>query len=280
MPDGSNDADFRNRATNYQGTLLWLKRTRPSGEVGYASAVRLNSHYALTAGHVVINGSETNTLNEIGTGINYLTDPGATRGIAAVTVHPNYVYPPNYTPDIAIIKFDHPLPGTDLRINSCGESELISIAGYGRFGTPSTGIESQDGNARAWQAPVDFIGPPGFDPALYIRTRFSIEIWPTLPSNGKGVSGDSGGPCYNSSNELVGIDTAQTGGVLTHGKMLPGAGVHQGFVDSRSKLPSTVKNFRSFSSITFFKAKGLSRACSARSRVFVAWATSGLSSNR
>src|SRR5262245_40653777 len=52
---------------------------------------------------------------------------------------------------------------------------------------------------------------------------------------------------------------------LTHGKMLPKAGDHQVFVDSRSRLPSAVKIFFNLTSMLFFSSKGSSAACSARS---------------
>lgn len=54
----------------------------------------------------------------------------------------------------------------------------------------------------------------------------------------------------------------------------------QGFVASRSRLPRTVKNFFSLTSMFFFSAKGSRPACSARSLAFVASGMSGLASRR
>ena len=158
MPNGSSSAPYTQLGSEYQGSLLWLQGTTANGATFYSSAVRLNSEDALTAAHNVESiSSGYYTIDQVGTGTNYLTDPGTTRFIDSYMIYPGFPHDGNFfTPDIAILHFSQPLPGTNVTLGSWpAVGEVLTAAGFGAYGTPSTGILGQDGNSRGWEAAVD-----------------------------------------------------------------------------------------------------------------------------
>jgi hypothetical protein len=209
-PDGSDDSAYRALGAQYAGKVLWYQFTRSDGAVGYLSAVRLNEHFALTAAHAVFGSFGLVTNIVVGTGTNYLTSPGTsvTCAVSNVLIYPGWNQTFN-TPDIAIIKFDQPLPGENLAIASASVGETLSSAGFGRAGTPSSGLLPSDGNLRAFYAPVQSFTPGNVSGEYYWDLRFSPASGVAL--NGKGLGGDSGGPVFNASGNLVGISIAQWG---------------------------------------------------------------------
>lgn len=214
IPEGANESDYRNHAGPFAGTCLWLKYIRPNGSTNHASAVRLNSHYALTAAHIIYPAglNETNVIVQLGNGTNYVTDPGVTRGIAEVLVHPAFVRNNHAYPDIAIVKFDVPLAGTDLTVTNIGPpSQILRPVGFGRSTSVNGPLPVQDGFMRAFNAPVMqlSLGPDGFSDVFYFAVNFSPNSGVSL--NGKGLSGDSGGPVFDPNGNLVGLNSAQVG---------------------------------------------------------------------
>lgn len=213
-PDGSNDADYIAYGSQFQGRLLILKATFPGGEDS-ESATYIDRWNAVTAAHNItyINSlSQNNPTYTIETGSNYQTNSGTSVPVASVTIYPGYAGEGNYSgPDIAIIHFAQPLPGTPANIAPVPAADAtVNSAGFGYTGTPSQAVSSytRDGNSRAWNAGVTAFVPNNVSSEYY----FSTSFWPdSVSMNGKILGGDSGGPTYDSSGNLIGIHITQVG---------------------------------------------------------------------
>lgn len=212
VPDGTNDAAYRALGTELAGQVLSLRVLVPGVGTGVrnTSATYLNSSYALTAAHNVFDLLQFNPTYEVATGDNFNTNRETVVGISEVLIFPGYVdgFPKN-TPDLAILKLSEQLPGSAAKIGPTVEGDLLRSAGFGRVGTPSTGLNSpQDGFSRGWDSRVDEFFAIDVSDTYYFKTFFGSSSGLSL--NGRGTSGDSGGPAYNSSGELVGIAVAVT----------------------------------------------------------------------
>ena len=129
--------------------------------------------------------------------------------ISSYLIHPSYDGAQN-TIDLAILKFSEPFYiSEDKVIGSVAPFNITLSAGYGAWGAHSTGL-TKDGEMRAWDAKADdssFNGPDQY----YQSTHFGVG-GSGLSLNGRGVSGDSGGPVFNLAGELIGInDSASVG---------------------------------------------------------------------
>jgi hypothetical protein len=158
MPNGSDDGSYRAIGSQYQGRLLSLKILVPGVGTGErnASAVYLNSEYALTAAHNVADLLQFNPTYEIGTGDNFKTNLGTVVKVSDVTIHPSYVggFPKNYI-DLAILRFAEPLAGEPAAIGPVTVGDIITSVGFGAAGTPATGLNSpRDGYSRGWISAV------------------------------------------------------------------------------------------------------------------------------
>lgn len=216
-PDGSNDALYLALGTQLGGggPLLSLKVLVPGVGVGYSgsSAAYYNSQYALTAAHVITGLAQYNPTFEISTGSSYLTNRGTVVAVDRVIMYPGF--DPNHPgngPDIAIVHFATPLSGTNAVITNATGGEMLTEAGFGATCTPSTaGSLAKDGNSRGWMAPVDpdynIPVDAGYSGTYYLSTDF----YPYCFMNGKGMSGDSGGPLLDGAGNLIGIGVAQSG---------------------------------------------------------------------
>jgi hypothetical protein len=207
---GSIDAPYRAYGEQFPNTL-WMQGTA-NGSIYYASAVRINEHCAITAGHLVKGSSGLFQINMVGNGSSYLTNMGTVVTVTNVTVNPAYTG--SGTMDVAFLWFGQSLPGINLTFgtNNVVAQQVVAGSGYGRWGTPA-GLQPNDGTRRALNAPVDpsstdFLGYPG---QLYFGVLFSPSILVSL--NGAGLAGDSGGGVYDTSGDFVGINIAEFGGL-------------------------------------------------------------------
>ena len=210
MPNGSDDTSYRTLGSQYQGRLLSLKILVPGIGTGErnGSAVYLNSKYALTAAHNVADLLQFNPTYKIGTGENYKTDPGTVVEVSGVTIHPSYVggFPKNYI-DLAILHFAEPLDGESASIKSVAVGDIITSVGFGAAGTPATGLDlPRDGFSRGWVSAVDDFFAVDVSDTYYFNTFFGSSSGVSL--NGRGASGDSGGPAFDLAGNLVGITVA------------------------------------------------------------------------
>ena len=225
MPDGANDADYIAAGAAMQEKLLtlrvWFINEATGENVGSydVSAAYYNERCVLTAAHTVdVGGGFKAVYCEVSAGANYLTNRGIVVPSYRYAVHPGYDRSSTGSgPDVAIIYLAASLPGTNAVIGGASPGEIVSHGGCGNTATPST-ASFRDGNTRGWTAPIDNINPDllGFNSAYYATTDFTINSQHP-PLKGKGLSGDSGGPVYNSAGELIGLNKAQGGGTSSTG---------------------------------------------------------------
>jgi hypothetical protein len=189
---------------------MWFRVNVPGIGVGYryGSSVYLNANFALTSAHTVTDLLQYNPTYQVGTGANYITNAGNSVS-ATVLVYPGFdPSNPGQTIDLAIIHFAQPIAGPTVRLTNAAIGDVLSHAGFGDYGTPSTGEIHRDGNSRAFNAVLDTLPPLiGYTTNYYCSTDFG----PYISGNGKGLSGDSGGGVFDANRNLIGIMSAQTG---------------------------------------------------------------------
>ena len=221
-PDGSNDEDYIAAGAAMQGKLV-------SGRVWYSSktndviigsynlsATYYNERCVLTAAHNLLTNPNSNykvVYCEIGTGPNNQTNRGTIVPSFKYLIHPGLnTSDSGAGTDLAIICLAASLPGTNATIGSASGGQVVNHGGFGVTATPSTPM-TNDGNARGWRAAIDNFVDDRYSPTYYAQTRFNQVI----TMNGKGLSGDSGGPVYNDAGELIGLNKAQIGGMASSG---------------------------------------------------------------
>jgi V8-like Glu-specific endopeptidase len=209
--DGSSDQAARDLAAQYQGNLLSIDVVYGGGEL-HASAVRINDQWALTAAHNLYSVAYPNNYSiTVGNGLNFNSSPGEVRSCSL-----DYLMFPGYngtsqTPDLALVRLDSPLLGPSLTLGMAGTGDIIYSAGFGRNGTPSSGLAPLDGNARAFESYAETSVFANVHPdEWYNQCAFSLDSGLSL--NGRVAPGDSGGPVFNQSGQLVGINIAYIGG--------------------------------------------------------------------
>lgn len=211
MRDGSNEVDYRNLATQYAPSLGAVSLTDSFGTFTI-SGVLLNDSWLLTAGHGLLNprGAGNASVNGITQGTSSI---GSLTPVLGTYLFPGHVAgsAPN-TPDLALMYLgpNSGLSAPSLTIGSVSAGAVVTSIGFGEDGTPSTGFTPPDGNARAWEAGVSSSTFGGFSPTYYQSSRFSPSQGLSL--NGRGASGDSGSPVFNSIGQLVGINVAASSG--------------------------------------------------------------------
>lgn len=211
IPDGASDAAYVNYGKEFEGRLLGLTIHVPGVGTGLrqTSATFLTDSWAITAAHNVSDLLQYSPTYELSTGSNLSTVRGTIVSVNAVTLFPGYSGGFD-SPDIALLHLTTPLQGARANIGSVSVGELTTEAGFGAHGTPSTGILPTDYNSRAFDAPAIPGTSPNVSDAYYFSTDFDSAIG--VPLNGKALSGDSGGPVFDPSGNLVGIAVAQSGG--------------------------------------------------------------------
>lgn len=208
MHAGANDADHIALGVANGAHVLWVE-SEYQGTTFYFSAIRINDHFAITAGHAVY-GETVGIISpkRLGDGTNRTTNPGNVRTISDVVVHPAYsgANADFYSTDIAVLKFLEPLPGnnpTFAQAGSLSAGQILTSAGFGDRGFTG-GAYLADGNVRGWNAPLlSEDGGDQFDNQIFGNTRFSAAAGVSL--NGRGSNGDSGSPVYDSNGFLVGM---------------------------------------------------------------------------
>jgi hypothetical protein len=209
IPNGSDPSAYVNNATQLQGRLVNVTADY-LGQLTVSSGVLLNSEYVLTAGHVAYSPPGTTGFSvSVNTSLNYVTTPGITDPVSKVTTYPGFDYTFN-GPDISILKLQTPLSATQLTIAGSSIGEQLMMAGFGQQGTPATGLSPTNGSSEAWNVIVDSGNPNNVSDQYYNDGEFASLL--NIPLNGRGAPGDSGGPVFDQSNNLVGIVVGGWGG--------------------------------------------------------------------
>ncbi len=211
MTDGSNEADYRNLATQYSNSLAYLSLTDSVGPYS-ASGVFLNNSWVLTAAHVAV--------NPFGAGDGTFTGivQGASPGNPSIPVVATWIYPgysdsvSRNSPDVMLVKLAPGPTAPSLTIGSAPTGSIVTSAVFGIYGTPSGGLHAGDSNARAWNAKVDSLTGGGYSSTYYQSTDFGFNN-NGVSLNGRGLGGDSGGPVFNGQGQMVGINIAAGGGL-------------------------------------------------------------------
>lgn len=216
MLPGQSAQSYLDLGATMQNKVGFLKQIGTQGQLGYASVTFINEQYAITSAHLIAGVLQVGGSFQVGTGSNYLTDPGNVVNVSSVLVHPAYQgnmgSADTNNPDIAILRFASPLAGiTQATFGAAAPFDIVTSGGYGfafYAGEPSV---PRDGFRRGWNAPVKTGAPLYGSDTWYNYTQFGGASGSSVPVNGKVLSGDSGGGVYNSLGELVGINFGQSG---------------------------------------------------------------------
>jgi hypothetical protein len=214
MLPGQSAQSYLGLGATAQGRVGWLSGISSStGQQlgGYGTVTFINPYQAITAAHVVSGLFQNGNYARIGMGGNYFSDPGQQVDAYQATFYPTYQQGSVNTnnPDIAILTFATPLAGvSQVSYGTANPIDIVTSFGYGFAFFAGAPIVQPDGFRRGWNAQVG-IGDPFFGSnQWYNYTQFGD---PSVPVNGKGLAGDSGGGVYNSQGQLVGINFGQTG---------------------------------------------------------------------
>jgi hypothetical protein len=174
----------------------WVGTINENGQtVIRGSGVLIDPHWILTAAHAVlqVNNNPVSVYQQYRAGFidNFFNGPGENRYSSTVYVHPDYDDVLD-GPDLALLHFEtaftlHPV---ELYEGSHIVGAAYDIAGFGRPGTPATGLQSTDGRRRAGtNLLTDIDSPDG-----YMRARFLSPAEQGFMQLGMlGTPGDSGG---------------------------------------------------------------------------------------
>ena len=188
--------------------VLWVK-SEYQATVFRFSAIRINNYYAITAGHgTYLPGLGIIKPLAVGTGTNFLTDPGTTSTIAEVIVYPTYPGSAAFTqPDLAVLKFSTPIrTGSNPvlgQANSLSVGDTLTSSGFGIPGFTG-GSFNEDGSVRGWNAAIRSETGGVFNTDDFGNTRFSSASGVAL--NGRLSNGDSGSPVYDETGYLIGMN--------------------------------------------------------------------------
>jgi|GEM_PF-2441850 len=216
------DGTHETRSNDFEGRALWIQYTGGAGATRFATVIRLNDYYGLTAAHVA-RGIKNGTTPTVGTGSNYNTDPGITRSVIDWDTHPTWNGSFDGTAvDLAWVRFDEPLPGPPgfetETIRGIGLDVDLSFVGFGRPATPGTGLLPFDGGRRAFDAVTDDHGNAGLGVSTdYSRCDFLTLAQRNLPLAGIGTDGNSGSPGFKDLDSSLALMVVATAGSPSYG---------------------------------------------------------------
>ena len=194
---GGGTASLRVSASGIGGTLN-------------SSAILLNSGWAVTAYHNIAAFEPFGTITiDVATGSNFNTNRGTVSRVAEYIPFPGGSANNPSLPDLCLLRLTTDLPGVQSALfGSALTGDILTLAGFGRHGSPATGLLERDGNVRAFNAIANTQNSGSYSGTYYSEMRIgSIQA---VALDGRGLSGDSGGPIFNAAGELIGMTVAGT----------------------------------------------------------------------
>ncbi len=182
-----------------------------------SSAVVIAPGVAITSAHGILSVDSSPSSLYDGYAIsftqNFFTDPQPWIFSYDAVVHPDYDDVRN-GPDLALLFFEEQFEVTpiDLYTGPHSVGTAYDLAGFGRYGTPSTGLVGLDGNVRAG---TNLLTATGAFSGQYLQARFRSPGESTFQELGiLGTPGDSGGGWFldvNGEIQLAAISSLWTG---------------------------------------------------------------------
>lgn len=210
---GGNDAQYRANGEAHSvfggGNTGFLRRTSELG-VFHSSLVFINPTTAVATAHQFNNPAfGLNQSYEAGTSPNF-NNPGlgTLNSVSSIIIHPEYGGSAGAGIDLAILKFDAPVPGVFDVVFAQGrpnQNETVWFSGYGVTGDRTRGYVGQDGFIRAGTS-IARNGAPLLGTAANGYMNASFLDLPEFPTDLRTSNGDSGGGTWNSNGELWGIN--------------------------------------------------------------------------
>jgi len=202
--------------------LFWVKANFNGINYNFGG-LKLSNEYGLINMHSWnYPGNPPSNLLMVGTGDNFLTNPGQTSTVSVVYTPPAWnVNDPFGSPDFAIIRFDTPLTGPSINIappNTVNNGDILTMVGFGWPAIAGQGFFPQrDGNVRGFRMVADNgfpgnVNSSGIYGSAYFSSNLAIDLI------GNGSTEDSGGKVMK--NGLVtGIISAGIGGTEPNGSL-------------------------------------------------------------
>lgn len=206
-------SEYEAYASNFP-SVGYLEASLGSDSAFGGSATLIDPYWILTAAHVA---DKDNFTWKFGIGSNSIDGSGVEYEVAEVFLHPDFTTI-GVSPDIALMRLVNPVtnvtPST-LFTGTLQIEELVSIVGYGAWGTPN-GFNPYDGNKRAIINEIVSFGNSFFGvPEDHVMTEFIPPGFSDAQRlGGTGSNGDSGGGWFadiNGEMQLVGVSGFQIG---------------------------------------------------------------------
>ena len=239
--DGTTSAQTLAFGAPFAGRALAFRINVPGVGTGRrdASATFVNSRHAITAAHTFTDLLAYNPNYEVADGTNYFTDRGNVVTVTSILIHPSL--------DLAILKFAAPFFAAPDQIIGTAVTEEITIsAGFGYWGTPSTGLgTSRDGGLRAWDATIQEHVIGRSEP--YYQSTYFGTYTAGLSLNGRAANFDSGGPVFNTRGDLIGINDSATSIIATIGSttyLRLGEPSTKAWIEANTALPAALPDLR------------------------------------
>ena len=209
-------------AADSVGGLFLDSNTAPDT---FASGVLIHPNFVLFAGHSAL--SNDNDESSFYDDYFFVLGPNTSAADATefqyadeVILHPAYNGPESGV-DLALLYFETPFTSTapaEFYQEDVQVGDVATIVGFGRTGTPATGIQTVDGIKRAAQNVVDAVDSIDFG---YFGHRFRDTVHPNfLPLGGQALPSDSGGGWFIESD-----DDFFLAGITSGGGQEPGYGI-------------------------------------------------------
>lgn len=214
--DNGVDQDYIDYGSLYPSTVLAEYVNESGGVWTRGSAVVIDDgHWVITAAHNYFDSSRNplyfGAAVEVGEDLHSAV--GDIYEADQWFCHPGYTEPA-YSADIALLYFEDLILGVTPAERYRGTlsiGDTISIAGYGRHGTPSTGYIERDYHRRGCENIIDYFGQVLFPEYAMFSDFFPEGHSDYNPLGGIGAPGDSGGGWYNADDLLSGITSAVNG---------------------------------------------------------------------